>query len=132
MRDDHTARRALQNLQADLKPYHFRARRTRDYFWIVIAGRFNGKRLELSENFLTSVPEADSSYAPLCVRSAEILKSAFMRTNALLTERFELYSASGSNDTDKWPEFLGPLDKEGRLATADMKRVWIFIIICKL
>ena len=50
----------------------------------------------------------------------------------MFTQRFESYSRSGNNDPDSFPNYSSPHDREGNVVLTDMKRVWIFFVVCRL
>ena len=127
LRDDAPSRKALLEFNNALTLENFRTNFTRDDLWRIIAKRFNDHLLSYDQDISTSVPEACSSEPPLCERSPEKLKNLYQRTRSMFTKRFEDYRRSGNNDPHNFHNFLGPHDKEGNVATMDMKRVWIFL-----
>ena len=50
----------------------------------------------------------------------------------MFTQRYEYYCRSGNNDPESFPNYLWPHDKERNVVVMDMKRVWIFFVVCRL
>lgn len=95
-------------------------------YWKVIASSFDDETAEIYGDFSTSVPEASFYRTLQCERDAVILKQQFQRSRGHFTFVYARYCASGSNDVEKWPEFLYT-DGKQELA-ADMKRAWIIFV----
>lgn len=129
---DETCKQAMEKLQLELTRGEIDGGRTRDFYWGVIAQRFNDTSLRPSMSFLGCCEEADPSRLPLNYRPASVLKLQFQNARSHFTTAKKRWEVSGQNDPQRFWRFVHCKNQDPHTPTTIGKRCLILSRVSEL